>query len=209
MAPRNKFSREEIVRAAFEVVRENGADALTAKAIALRLGVSTRPVFTSLGTMEEVRREVSSLALRYFEDYAEEGLKENVPFHGFGMRYIGFAREEPELYRLLFLRPPVGERCGISDTLTRISERVAPSLVAIYHITPAQAGYYFRDLWLVVHSLATLIVSGECPYTDREIGQILTDFSVGICCAIKQIPGFCGGTYDRDAVFRRLTADGR
>lgn len=209
MAPRNKFSREEIVAAALAVVRENGADALTAKAIAERLGVSTRPVFTCFGTMEEVRREVSDHAFRLFEERAEEGLREAVPFFGFGMRYIDFAREEPQLYRLLFLRPPIGERCGISDVLTRISDRIAPSLVGIYHITPEQARYYFRNLWLVVHSIATLIVSGECPYTGREIGQILTDFSVAVCKAIKEIPGYCEGAYDRDEVFGRLTADGR
>jgi len=204
MAPRNKFSREEIVKAALEVVRENGADALTAKAIALRLGVSTRPVFTCFGTMEEVRGDVTALAFRHFEEYTEKGLHESVPFFGFGMQYIRFAREEPELYRLLFLRPPVGGRCGIGEVMNRISEIVTPSLVRIYRITEAQAQHYFRDLWLVVHSIATLIVSEECPYTERQIGQILTDFSVAVCCAIKKIPGFCEGSYDRDEVFRRL-----
>lgn len=68
----------------------------------------------------------------------------------------------------------------------------------------AEAGRYFRDLWLVVHGFAALIVSGVCPYTDREIGQTLTGFSVSVCKAIKEIPGFTDGTFDRDAVFRRL-----
>ena len=63
---------------------------------------------------------------------------------------------------------------------------------------------YFRDLWLVVHSLATLIVTGGCPYSDREIGSILTGFSLSICKAIKEVPGFAAGTFDRDAVFRAL-----
>ena len=38
----------------------------------------------------------------------------------------------------------------------------------------------------------------------REIGEILTGFSVSICKSIKQIPGFASGTFDRDAVFRAL-----
>ena len=56
------------------------------------------------------------------------------------------------------------------------------------------------------HSLATLIVTGGCPYSDREIAQILQGFSVSICKAIKEIPGFTAGTFERDAVFRSLTA---
>lgn len=41
MPPRVKFSREEIVQAALDVAREKGADAMTTRDIAARLGVST------------------------------------------------------------------------------------------------------------------------------------------------------------------------
>lgn len=58
----------------------------------------------------------------------------------------------------------------------------------------------------MVHSLSTLIVTGDCPYRDQEIGQILTGFSLSTCKAIKEIPGFAAGTYDRDAVFRALVS---
>ena len=51
-----------------------------------------------------------------------------------------------------------------------------------------EADIYFRDLWLVVHSLAILIVTGDCPYSEREIRQILTSFSLSICKSIKEIP---------------------
>ena len=57
MPPKNKFTREEMTRTALTIIREKGADALTAKAIAERLGTSTRPIFTCFGTMEEVRPE--------------------------------------------------------------------------------------------------------------------------------------------------------
>lgn len=46
MAPKNKFTREEMITAALKIVRRNGAGSLTAKAIADELGISTRPVFT-------------------------------------------------------------------------------------------------------------------------------------------------------------------
>ena len=49
-------------------------------------------------------------------------------------------------------------------------------------------------------------MTAGCPYSDAEIGQILTGFSISICKAIKEIPGFTAGTFDRDAIFRSLTA---
>ena len=72
MAPKNKFTREEFVEAALEVVRRQGTGALTAKAVAEKLGVSTRPVFTCFGTMETLREEVRSAAQRLFDSYVTE-----------------------------------------------------------------------------------------------------------------------------------------
>ena len=81
---------------------------------------------------------------------------------------------------------------------------VRPTLIRIYRITAEEADRYFRDLWLVVYSLATLIVTGGCTYSDQEIGQILTGFSVSICKSIKEIPGFADDSFERDAVFEAL-----
>ena len=207
MAPKNKFTREEMTRTALTIIREKGADALTAKAIAERLGTSTRPIFTCFGTMEEVRREVRLCAEDLFREYTEAGLKEQVPFLGYGKQYLRFAGEEPELFRLLFLSGNRDRDSGMMPAMKRSFPAVCPSLMRIYHLDETDAERFFRDLWLVVFSLATLKVTGGCPYSGEEIGGILTGFSVAVCKAIKEVPGFAGGQFDRDEVFRGLIAE--
>lgn len=204
MAPKNKFTREEMVAAAVRVVQKMGATALTAKSLAEELGTSTQPVFTCFGTMDAAKSEVYAAAERMFDEYLTVGLKEKIPFFGFGTQYIRFARKEPELYRLLFLMRSEDMGKGAFSAMRHMQELVRPSLMDTYHINEQDSDRYFRDLWLVVHSLATLIVTGDCPYSDREIGQILTGFSIGIFKAIKEIPGFTEGKFDRDATFRGL-----
>ena len=204
MAPKNKFTREEMVAAAVRVVQKMGATALTAKSLAEELGTSTQPVFTCFGTMDAAKSEVYAAAERMFDEYLTVGLKEKIPFFGFGTQYIRFARKEPELYRLLFLMQPDDMRSGAFAAMRHMQELVRPSLMDTYHINEQDSDRYFRDLWLVVHSLATLIVTGDCRYSDREIGQILTGFSISIFKAIKEIPGFTEGAFDRDATFRGL-----
>ena len=204
MAPKNKFTRKEMVAAAVRVVQKRGAAALTAKSLAEELGTSTQPVFTCFGTMEALKAEVYVAAERLFDEYLTKGLKEKISFLGFGSQYIRFARKEPELYRLLFLMRPDDVGSGAFAAMRHMQELVRPSLVEIYHISAQEADRYFRDLWLVVHSLAALIVTGDCPYSDREIGQILTGFSISVFKAIKELPGFTEGTFDRDATFRGL-----
>ena len=56
----------------------------------------------------------------------------------------------------------------------------------------------------MVHSLSTLIVTDGCPYSDREIRQILTEVSISIFKSIREIPGFSADAFDRDAVFSAL-----
>ena len=204
MAPRNKFTREEMVEAAVRVVREKGIDALTAKALASELGVSTQPVFTCFHTIEEVKREVRTAAERMYDSYMEEGLHMKVPFLGVGMQYINFAKEEPQLYRMLFLTTSEDGSSSVMDALHHSQNLVRESLQQTYHIDAQTADRYYRDMWLVVHSLATLVVTGGCPYSEEEMGHILTGFSVSLCKSIKEIPGFVEENYDRDAIFREL-----
>ena len=205
MAPKNKFTKEEMTEAALRVVRANGIDCLTAKAIADELGTSTRPIFTAFGSMDEVRQAVYAAAVRVYDGYTSAGVKENIPFLGVGKSYIRFAKEEPELYRFLFLTRTQENEYGAIKSMQHLQAHIRPAMMDIYHITADEADVYFRDLWLAAHSLSTLIVTGDCPYSDREIGQILTGFSISIFKSIKEIPGFATGAFDRDAAFRALT----
>ena len=123
------------------------------------------------------------------------------------MQYIRFAREEPELYRMLFLSRPQGAGDGAVAEMERSRELVRASLMEIYHMDARAAELYFRDMWLIVHSIATLSVTGSCPYGDDEIAGILTGCSAAICKAIKEIPGYVTGSFDRNAVFEKLVQE--
>ena len=99
MPPSVKFTKDEIVEVALEITRERGIDAVTAREVAKRLGVSTRPIFTHYESMDELRRDVRERAKGCYRAYIERGLDEHIPFLGVGHSYIRFAREEPRLYR--------------------------------------------------------------------------------------------------------------
>ena len=203
MPPKFKFKREEIVEAAVNLTRRGGVDAVTARGIAGELGVSTQPIFTCFKNMEEAKEEVRIYAEKLCHNYLEKGVEATIPFFGFGMAYIRFAKEEPELYKMLFINPDKkGE--SMLETLSGIRLIVINSIEKTYRFNEKESKRLFRDLWLVAHSISTLCVGGICPYSDEEIAKILTSFSVSICKSIKEISGFAAGTFDRDAAFRAL-----
>ena len=204
MPPKVKFTKDEIVRAALEVARKKGAAGVTTRDIAAELGVSTRPVFTHFRSMQELRQAMQEAAKEICFAYLHEGLRAEIPFFGFGTQYIRFAREEPELYRMLFL-----DGSGATEIMRETQQVAEASICAFYELNPVAAENYFRDLWLVVHALATLIVTGGCAYSDEDLNAILTEVSLAVCKAIKEVPGFAEGKFDRNEEFRKLFGDRR
>ena len=206
MAPKVKFQREEIVAAALATVQEKGIDGLTAREVAQRLGVSTRPIFTWYRSMEDLRRDVFDLARSRYREHIEAGLAEPIPFLGVWRQYLLFAQREPELYKLLFLTPPDGAVGGAVEALTFSQALARPSIMAIYRMDERAADGFFRDIWLAAFSYATLIVTGNCPYSLDEMLSVGAELSLSVCKAYKEVPGLVEGTYDKDAVFRELIA---
>ena len=204
MPPKVKFSKQEIVDAAVRVARDKGIDGVTAREIAAELGVSTRPIFTYFDTMDEVKAEVFQTAKELYRAYVERGLAGPIPFLGVGQQYIRFAHDEPELYKLLFLTRPGNASGGAMEALRFSQDLARESLMRIYNMDAHTADCYFRDLWLVVFSFATLIVTDDCPYTGAEMSAILTEVSLSICKAYKEVPGLPDGKFDRDALFTEL-----
>ena len=204
MPPSVKFTKDEIVQAALRVTRAGGVASLTARSLAAELGASTRPMFTYFETVDALKHEVYEAAKEVYRTYVEDGLAGPVPFLGVGQAYVRFAKEEPELYKLLFLEKPDGAVGGAMEALKFSQDLVRESLMRIYKMDAYQADCYFRDLWLVAFSFATMIVTEENPFSDAQMNAVFTEVSLAVCKAYKEIPGLPQGDYDRDALFRQL-----
>ena len=207
MPPRVKFQKEDIDRAALNVARRAGIDAVTAREVAKELQVSVGPIFTWYETMDQLKAEVYERAKGVYRDYIERGLAGPIPFLGVWQQYLRFAKDEPELYRLLFLTRPGNVSGGAMEAMRFSRDLARESIMRIYHMDAATADCYFRDLWLIAFSCATLIVTGDCPYTEEELLAVGTEVSLAICKAYKEIPGLPEGNYDRDAIFRQLVGE--
>ena len=73
MPPSPKFTRDEIVAAALQVVSERGKEALSAREVAAVLGSSARPIFTVFSNMEELQQEGGHFVLSF--GYQFEGVR--------------------------------------------------------------------------------------------------------------------------------------
>ena len=127
MPPKAKFTKEQITKAALGVVSEKGVQALTAKELGAALGTSTTPIFTVFNSMQEVQEAVMLAAKERFEEYVHKVVQIGPVFKQVGMRMILFAKEEPNLYQLIFMSS-IGEAQTFVDIYAHLGS-VADEIV--------------------------------------------------------------------------------
>ena len=105
MPPMVRFNHQAVLDAAYELVRREGIDALNARAVARELGGSTQPIFRLFTGMDELYTQIIHKAdadLRSrMNTQIREGRNEYISVC---MTYLLFSRDEPELFKLLFMR---------------------------------------------------------------------------------------------------------
>lgn len=179
MPPKFKFTREEITTAALNITRRLGPSGLTARALAEELGCSVKPIFGLFKNMEEVQREVLSAANTLYESYLQTDMANGKypPYKASGMAYIRFAKEERELFKLLFMRDRSHEK------IEEDRESVMPLLKLIENNlgVDEDAAYLFHlEMWLYVHGIATMVATAYLDWDDEFISKVLTDAHEGL-----------------------------
>lgn len=98
MPPKIKFTKEEIVAEAFEIVRKDGWNNLSSRTIAGRLKCSTMPIYFHFKSMEQLEEEIVKKALDLLMQYQLQD-RTGDPLLNAGLGYILFAQEEKALFR--------------------------------------------------------------------------------------------------------------
>lgn len=190
MPPKAKFTKEEITTAALNIIREEGAEGLTARALGKKLGSSSCPIFTVYEGMEEVKQAAVKAAKALYREYVKKGLSEPKAFKGVGTQYILFAVNEPKLFQLLFMTEQRNVP-GIEGVLPLIEESYDSILLSItesYGIGIAAAEKMYRHLWIYTHGIAALCATKMCRFTGEEISEMMTEVFTGLLKGVKEEP---------------------
>lgn len=187
MPPKAKFTKEEIVEAAFQIVRTDGFDALTSRALGTRLGSSARPIFTVFQSMDEVQQAVIESAKALYKEYVHQGLMWEHPFKGVGTQYILFSIQEPKLFQLLFMteQPQIPEFSGVLPLIEESYAEILLSIQKDYGMNEFLAGKLYHHLWIYTHGIATLCATKMCRFTGEEISNMITEVCMSILNQIK------------------------
>ena len=187
MPPKPKFTKEEIVAAALNIAAERGLKDLTSRALGAELGSSARPIFTVFSSMEEVFAEVRIAALAKFEVYARRAAEYSPVYKQLGVEMIRFAVEQPKLYRLLFMteKPEAETFDDVFVHLGDIAVLCVDVIQKDYELGYDDAKLLFKHNWIFTYSVGSLIATGMCRFSDKEIQDMLSREFVAMLSLIK------------------------
>ena len=179
MPPKVKITKEAIVQAAVEVVRTHGTQSLNARTLAARLQCSTQPIFSNFATMEDLRLAVMEHADKLCREYTQREVESGAypVYKASGMAYIRFAKEENELFRLLYMCDRQGA------TLPEKSDLADQMESAVHQntgLSGAEAGLFQMEMWAYVHGIAAMFATGFLDIEWELVSRMLTDVYQGL-----------------------------
>ena len=177
MAPKFKFTKEEVLTVTIDFIRENGIEALTARELAKKLESSTKVIFSLFSNMKNLEDEAKFAAENIFSEKVNLALRDDSPFKRLGVEYILFSKNEPKLFQWLFMKKGI-EVGSFKDFLPMRDyeyRSVIESIDEEYKISIENAKKFYEHLFIYSHGIATLTVTGIYNFTPSEIIEYMAE----------------------------------
>lgn len=166
MPPTVRFTRDAVLHAACQLMRREGMEALNARAIAKELGGSTQPIFRLFTNMEDLHRELILYVTRQFQAHAEADMAQSdSPYIQLCTTYLLYGRDEPELFKLLFMRDRVSDGQYSDQTNFDLVFNIIKKETPLDDETALR---FFERTWLFIHGLAVCIATKYIPCQDES-----------------------------------------
>lgn len=157
------YTRERVVDAAFEQIRENGWQSVSARSIADRLGSSTMPIYSHLRSIAELEQALREKARELLQDYQSRRWTHD-PLLDTAFGYIVFARDEHHIFRFLYLERPevIGESGleNLKESFTSQFGEGGPQAEALAQLDATAHEALMKHTWIFTHGLAVLVNTG-------------------------------------------------
>lgn len=166
-----KVSRDKIIDAAIEVLRDGGFSAINARSVAKKLGCSTQPIYFSFQNMEELKTALTERAIERHTQRVRDSLRahegNDSRYSSYGMGLVKFAAEEKQLFRWLYLE---GHQLGTYQNDVLLPE-VISVIVEEFGYSEDVARRFHQDMVYFSYGLAILANTDHLCLTETELRE--------------------------------------
>ena len=170
------YTREEIIEKAYEMLKSEGLNQITARTLAKKLKTSPAPIYGHFDSMEVLKAELIKKAREQFLSYVIKNYTDK-PFLNAGMGFVIFAREESELFRAIFLMGNSNREIILEFKNVIFSEIEKDE--RFVKVEEEKKEWLYNKCWTYAHGLATLTSMGiEKNNSNEQIKNNLLDLLV-------------------------------
>lgn len=175
MPKASSITKEIVLNSAFEMVRSEGFNALSARNIARKIGCSTQPIYWIYENMELLKQDVIKKTVDFLNNEISMFQKSGNTFLDAGLGYIHVAFAEPILFKALY----VDNILGIKLTDIIPNEMMINAIkndVCVLNTSDAHLEKIAVKGWIFAHGIASLVATNMMVYDKERIEKLLLSF---------------------------------
>lgn len=166
MPPKKKFSKQQIIDAAFEIAKEEGMSRITIRKVADHLGSSIAPIYVNFNNVDELMEAVRQKMIELSYQLLEEE-NSGKPFHDFGVASLRFAKEYPVLFRDLVTNQTILSQNYDQDMGQGLIERMKGD-EDLEGFSDEELMAIFLKMRIFTTGLSVMVASGMLPEEFNE-----------------------------------------
>ena len=173
MPPVPVITKQDIIAAAFQLIREKGMCSVNARSLAKTLDCSTKPLFRIYENMEELKKDIKTELDRYYNNFMESKMTNENRLLSQGIAYIEFARSEKNIFNTLFMDMTMAGS-SLRDIIQAEWNRASiENAKEVTGLSMEDAEMLFINFWLYSHGVATQIVSNGIDLPFDQVQRLL------------------------------------
>jgi AcrR family transcriptional regulator len=167
------FTRDEIIRQSFELLKERGIEEITARNIAKRMNCSPAPIYNCFTSMDELKEVILTKAKNSFMEYVKKPYTDRT-FLNVGMGIVLFAQHERKLFDSIFLRKE--EYIDLINEFNSMIFEEFDKNESTKQLSEEKRRWLLHKCWIYSHGLATLVCTNYMPdVTEEYLKENLTE----------------------------------
>lgn len=172
MPPIRKVQKEDIIKVAYEIVKEEGFKALNSRRIAKELNCSVQPIFHNFTSMEELEKKVYEQIYLKYKEYMTKDSSSDKAYKKMGLSYIQFAKDYPEFFKVLFMKRTSLEAKdfimadAIGDDVIKAGQKLS-------HLSYEEQKEFHVKVWIFTHGIACLVATNTVEFSIPELDRLL------------------------------------
>ncbi len=173
--------RSALLEHALRILREEGLESLTLRAVARAAGVSQTAPYRHFADRRSLMGAIAAQGFRDLHQAMGEAMSQGggrAGFKGVAFAYVRFAQANPALYRVMF-GPEVANTADLPELATTSRSTLGFVQTALEHLQAAgvvktgDAALMATALWGSLHGVVSLILDGQAETVTPDIDQLV------------------------------------